>query len=80
MAGAGQRRPMRTYLRFYNISDMDLGASFAMPVARFVLNSRWELHDMDVIIGDLQKVGPDVDKTIRVCDCVYATTWESPKK
>lgn len=68
----GHWLPMRTYLQFLNLSDTDIAATYGISVVKFVFNKRWELHSLNILLGEQTLVDETIDQTIRNGRPIYS--------
>jgi hypothetical protein len=70
----GNWLPIRTYLLFFEVTEAETASPYGIAVVRFLFNKRWELHDMNVQVGEESSLVESMDQTIRKGELVYSKT------
>lgn len=68
----GQWQKVRTYLRFLDLSHLDLGASFGATIVKFAYGTAWELASAGLILGAHDDVAERLE-TLRSGSIEYST-------
>ena len=56
---------LRTYLQFLDMSDCELDGEYGVAIVRFAFDKRWLLCDMNMQIGEEQKVTEHINRLYR---------------
>lgn len=65
---------IRTYLLFFEITEAETTSPHGFAVVRFLFNKRWELHDMNVQVGEESSLVESINRTIRTGELIYQNT------
>jgi phage-Barnase-EndoU-ColicinE5/D-RelE like nuclease2 len=65
---------LRTYLLFFEVTETETVSPYGLAVVRFSFNKRWELHDMNVQVGEKTLLVESMNQTIRKSELVYLKT------